>query len=321
MAVTTETRIAVLSRSFSRHPVLRAELAALYPNVTFNDTGRTLVGAELVEFLRGHEAAVVALEAIGGPLFEALPGLRVVSKYGVGLDNVDLKAAAAHGVQVGWTGGVNRRSVAELALCFMIAGLRGVTTSQAEIRAGIWRQYLGRQISDATVGLIGCGHVGKELARMLRAIGVRVLAHDIRDISEFCAAHGVESVGLDALIAEADVVSLHVPSTPDTANMIDAGRLAAMRKGAVLVNTARGGLVDEAALKAALQSGQLSAALFDVFASEPPTDTELLGLPNFLATAHIGGSANEAVVAMGRAAIAGLAQATDPLTFLSPWAP
>ena len=103
--------------------------------------------------------------------------------------------------------------------------------------------------------------------------------------------------------------------------MIDAGRLAAMRKGAVLVNTARGGLVDEAALKAALQSGQLSAALFDVFASEPPADTELLGLPNFLATAHIGGSANEAVVAMGRAAIAGLAQATDPLTFLSPWAP
>lgn len=321
MAVTTGTRIAVLSRSFSRHPVLRAELSALYPNVTFNDTGRTLAGNELVEFLRGHEAAVVALEAIGAPLFEALPGLRVVSKYGVGLDNVDLKAAAAHGVKVGWTGGVNRRSVAELALCFMIAGLRGVTTSQAEIRAGIWRQYLGRQISDATVGLIGCGHVGKELARMLRAIGVRVLAHDIRDISGFCAATGVESVGLDALIAEADVVSLHVPSTPDTANMIDAGRLAAMRKGAVLVNTARGGLVDEAALKAALRSGQLSAALFDVFASEPPADTELLGLPNFLATAHIGGSANEAVVAMGRAAIAGLAQATDPLTFLSPWAP
>lgn len=321
MSVSANTRIAVLSRSFSRHPVLRQELGALYPNVTFNDTGRTLGGGELVRFLDGHEAAIVALEAIGAPLFSALPGLRVVSKYGVGLDNVDLKAAAAHGVQVGWTGGVNRRSVAELALCFIIAGLRGVTTSQAEIRAGIWRQYLGRQISDATVGIIGCGHVGKELARMLRALGVRVLAHDIRDIGEFCHAQGVRKVGLDELIASSDVVSLHVPSTPETANMIDAGRLVAMRRGAVLVNTARGGLVDEVALKAALTSGHLSAACFDVFASEPPADMELLGLPNFLATAHIGGSANEAVVAMGRAAITGLAQATDPTSFLSPWAP
>ena len=321
MVVTADTRIAVLSRSFSRHPVLRAELAAQYADVTFNDTGRTLAGGELIEFLRGKAAAVVALEAIGAPLFDAVPELRVVSKYGVGLDNVDLKAAAAHGVLVGWTGGVNRRSVAELALCFMIAGLRGVTTSQAEVRAGVWRQYLGRQISDATVGLVGCGHVGKELARILRAIGVRVLAHDIRDIGEFCRANGVEDVGLDALIAGSDVVSLHVPLTPDTADMIDAARLAAMRKGAVLVNTARGGLVDEAALKAALRSGQLSAACFDVFGSEPPNDAELLGLPNFLATAHIGGSADEAVVAMGRAAIAGLSGATDPLSFLSPWAP
>lgn len=321
MSLPNAPRIAVLSRSFSRHPILRGELTALHGDVTFNDTGRTLAGEELIGFLKGHDSAIVALEKIDGTVFAALPELRTVSKYGVGLDNVDLRAAAAHGVKVGWTGGVNRRSVAELALCFLIAGLRGVSTSQAEIRGGIWRQYLGRQISDATVGLLGCGHVGKELGRMLRALGVRVLAHDIRDISAYCAETGVESVPLDALIAQSDALSLHIPSMPSTANIIDATRLAALRKGAVLVNTARGGLVDEAALKAALQSGHLSAACFDVFATEPPQDAELLNLPNFLATAHIGGSANEAVVAMGRAAIAGLSQATDPLTFLSPWAP
>lgn len=321
MGLPNAPRVAVLSRSFSRHPLLRGELAAVYPGVTFNDTGRTLAGDELIGFLAGHDRAVVALEKITDQVFAALPGLRVVSKYGVGLDNVDLHAAARHGVKVGWTGGVNRRSVAELALCFMIAALRGVATSQAEIRAGTWRQYQGRQISEATVGLIGCGHVGRELGRMLRALGVRVLAHDIRDIGAFCAETGVESVGLEALIAGSDVISLHVPATPDTANLIDAKRLAAMRKGAVLINTARGGLVDEVALKAALRDGTLSAACFDVFASEPPQDIELLNLPSFLATAHIGGSANEAVVAMGRAAIVGLEAATDPLLFLSPWAP
>jgi phosphoglycerate dehydrogenase-like enzyme len=321
MALSNTPKVAVLSRSFSRHPILRGEMAAQYENVTFNDTGRTLAGDELIGFLKGHDSAIVALEKITASVFEALPELRVIGKYGVGLDNVDLRAAAAHGVKVGWTGGVNRRSVAELALCFIIAAFRGVSISQSEIRGGIWRQYLGRQISDATVGLLGCGHVGKELGRMLRALGVRVLAHDIRDISDYCAETGVESVGLEALLAQSDAISLHVPSTPDTANVINATRLAAMRRGAVLVNTARGGLVDELALKAALQEGQLSAACFDVFATEPPQDVELLNLPNFLATAHIGGSANEAVVAMGRAAIAGLSQATDPLTFLSPWAP
>jgi phosphoglycerate dehydrogenase-like enzyme len=112
-----------------------------------------------------------------------------------------------------------------------------------------------------------------------------------------------------------------VPRTSDTANMINAARLAAMKPGSIIVNTARGGLVDELALKEALKSGQLAAACFDVFDIEPPTDTELLNLPNFLATAHIAGSANEAVVAMGRAAIAGLANATDPLSFVAPWAP
>ena len=316
------TRVAVLSRSFSRHPILRRELQALYPDATFNDTGRTLAGDELIGFLKGHDAGVVALERIDDSLLAALPDLRVLSKYGVGLDNVDLRAAARRGVAVGWTGGVNRRSVAELAICFMIAGLRGVAVSQAEMRAGVFRQYPGRQLSGATVGLIGCGHVGKELTRLLRALGApRILVHDIRDVGAFCAEFGAEQVGLDALIAESDVVSLHVPATPDTVGMIDAGRLAAMRAGGVLVNTARGGLVDEAALKRSLKDGHLGAACFDVFAVEPPQDAELLALPNFLATAHIGGSAEEAVVAMGRAAIAGLLAATDPLSFLSPWAP
>lgn len=317
---TSPTRIAVLSRSFSRHPILRAELQARYPEASFNDTGRTLAGEELLGFLAGHDGAIVALEKMDAATLAAATDLKIIGKYGVGLDNVDLHACAAQGMLLGWSGGVNRRSVAELAISFMIAGLRGVTVSQAEIRAGIWRQFPGRQVSDVTVGLVGCGHVGQELAKLLRCFGTRVIAHDLRDFPEFYAANDVTPVSLDALTEQADVISLHVPLTPKTRHLFDADRLSRMKRGAILVNTARGGLVDEAALEEALVSGHLGAACFDVFEVEPPSRASLLALPNFLATAHIGGSAEEAVLAMGRAAIDGLSNAVDPLSHIPEWA-
>jgi D-3-phosphoglycerate dehydrogenase len=318
--MTSPRSVAVLSRSFSKHPVLRAELQARYPQAVFNDTGRTLAGEELIGFLRGHDAAVVALEKIDDATLAALPELRIISKYGVGLDNVDLAAAARRGIRVGWEGGVNRRSVAELAIGFMIAGLRGIITSHEEIKAGTWRQYRGRQLGAVTVGLVGFGHVGRDVAGLLRAFGSHVLAHDIRDIAAPARELGAEVVELDRLVAEADVISLHIPNTTLTRNLFDAARLAGMKPGAVLVNTARGGLVDEAALKASLASGHLAAACFDVFAFEPPRDMDLFSTTGFIGTGHIGGSAEEAVVAMGRAAIAGLDTATDPLSFIPSWA-
>ncbi|MEX2311464.1 MAG: NAD(P)-dependent oxidoreductase, partial [Rhodospirillales bacterium] len=190
---------------------------------------------------------------------------------------------------------------------FAISMLRHVPDANAEVRNGAWRQIIGRQLSDCTVGIIGCGHVGKELARMLRAgFGCTVLAHDIADFSDFYTEHGIRQTDLQTLLSLADVVSLHLPLDPSTQNILNAERLASMKPGAVLINTARGGLVDETALKGCLQQGPLAAAAFDVFAVEPPADTALLQLPNFLATPHIGGSAEEAIVAMGRAAIEGL---------------
>ena len=230
----------------------------------------------------------------------------MISKYGVGTDMLDLGAMARRGVRLGWTGGVNRRSVTELALAFMIALLRELPQVDREVSTGTWRNRTGRQLSGRTVGLIGCGHIGKDLTPLLRAFGCPVLAHDILDFPEFYAAHQVEAVGLDDLLRRADIVSLHVPLDDSTRGLLGAGRLALVRPGALLVNTARGGLVDEQVLKQMLQDGRLGGAAFDVFATEPPEDAELLGLPNFLATPHIGGSSEEAILAMGRAAIAGL---------------
>jgi len=305
-------RVAVASRSFSKHPVLRAELSARFPQVTFNDAGASLSGRALIDFLKDHDAAVTALERIDDALLTALPRLRVIGKYGVGLDMIDFAALRRHGVRLGWTGGVNRRSVAELVIAFAIALLRHVPKGNAEIKAGTWRQLIGRQLSDRTVGIVGCGHVGKELAVLLGAFGCRLLAHDIRDFPDFHAAHGIEAVGLERLLGEADVVSLHLPLDATTRDILSADRLALMRPDAILINAARGGLVDEAALKAMLKEGRLAGAAFDVFQTEPPDDAELIGLPNFLCTPHVGGSAEEAVLAMGRAAIAGLTDNAVP---------
>jgi len=300
------SRVAVCSRSFSRHPVLRAELLARYANVTFNDAGVELRGQSLVDFLRGHERAITALEVLDAGVLEQLPELKVISKYGVGLDMIDLAAMRTHGKQLGWTSGVNRRSVAELALALAISLLRKVPEANQAVRSGTWRQLVGGQLTGRTVGIIGCGNVGKDFVLLLAPFNCRVLAHDIRDYSEFYAAHGVRPVALDALLRESDVVSLHVPLDASTRNLLDRERLSSMKPSAVFINTARGGIVDERAIKDMLREQRLAGAAFDVFAQEPPADSELLALPNFFATPHIGGSAAEAILAMGRAAIEGL---------------
>lgn len=312
-------KVAVASRSFSRHPVLRAELLARHPAVTFNETGQSLAGDQLVAFLAGHDAAVTALERLDDALFAALPGLKVIGKYGVGLDMIDLETMRSRGIRLGWTGGVNKRSVSELVISMAIALLRRVPEANAEAKAGQWRQLMGRQLSGRTFGIVGCGHIGKDLAPLLKAFGCRVLAHDIRHVPEFYAAHGVEPVTLDELLAVSDVVSLHLPGGTGTRNLLSAERLALMRSDAVLINCARGGLVDEVALKDMLKTGRLAAAGLDVMNREPPDDLELIRLPNVLVTPHIGGSAEEAVLAMGRAAIRGLTENAVPAPGSEVW--
>ena len=306
-------RVAVASRSFSRHPQLRKVLSDRYSNVTFNDSGASLAGQQLIEFLRGHRMAITALEKLDDALFTAVPELKVIGKYGVGLDMIDLEAMRRHGVKLGWTGGVNRRAVSELVVAFAISLLRHIPQGDALVRGGGWQQLKGRQLSGRTVGIIGLGHVGKDLVRMLTPFGCRILANDILPFPEFCRTHGVLQVGLDDLLRDSDVVTLHVPLDGSTRGLMTDARLDLMRRDAVLINAARGGLVDEVALRERLRDGRLAAAAFDVFTDEPPRDRELLNLPNMLSTPHIGGSSEEAILAMGLAAIDGLATAGDPI--------
>ena len=230
----------------------------------------------------------------------------MVAKFGVGLDRIDLTALDRRGVRIGWTPGVNAPAVAEVVLARTIELLRHLHTSDAEVRQGRFTLRVGRSLASCTIGIIGCGHVGKTVARVFRSFGAAVITHDIRQYPDFYVDAGVTTVDLDTLLESADVVSLHVPLTPRTRGLMAGAAFARMKPGALLINTARGEVVDAAALEDALTSGRLAGAALDVFDPEPPTGSPLLANPNVRLSAHLAGSSDASTLAMGRAAIAGL---------------
>lgn len=300
------TPVAVASRSFSRHPVLCAELLSRYSRVIFNETGKTLAGEQLTQFLKGYGKAIIALETIDENILSSLPDLKVVSKYGVGLDMIDLEAMEKRGIRLGWTGGVNKRSVSELVISSMIALLHKLPEAGEEVRLGQWRQIIGRQLTGKTIGIVGCGNIGKDLVFLLKTFECQILVNDILDFPDFYEQYKIIPLGLDELLQRSHIVTIHIPLNDSTRNILNANRLKLMQNGAILINMARGGLVDEAALKEMLKEKKLGGAALDVFNDEPPDDKELLALPNLIVSPHIGGSTEEAILAMGRAAIHGL---------------
>ena len=313
----TIDKVAVCSRSFSRNPILRAELLSRYKNVTFNDDGISLGGDGLVKFLLNHQKAIVALETIDDVVLSKLPQLKIISKYGVGLDSLNIEAISKYNIKLGWKGGVNRRSVSELVISFAIAMLRKIPIASKEVIDGKWNQHIGGLLSNKTIGIVGCGFIGKDLIELLEPWRCKILVNDLKVFPEFYDRYGIEAVSLNELLIRSDIVTLHVPLNSTTTNLISAEKIALMKAGAILINTARGGLVDEIALKKYLSNNKIAGAAFDVFLTEPPQDKELLLLPNFLVTPHIGGSAEEAILAMGRSAIDGLDINEVPNTLLN----
>jgi len=309
--------LAVASRSFSKHPILRNEVLKYYPDAKFNDEGLSLSGKSLIEFLKGYSKVITGLEEIDESVLSELPELKVISKYGVGLDMIDLNAMKKFEIKLGWTGGVNRRSVSELVVSFAINLLHQVTFANSEVRNSKWNQVRGRQLSECTVGIVGCGHVGKDVVKLLKPFKCKILVNDILDYKDFYRDNDVMPVELEELIQKSDVVTLHLPLNSSTLNIMNKKRLKMLKNNSVLINLARGGLIDEKALKKILLQKKIAGAALDVFAIEPPNDNKFSLIDNVLITPHIGGSSEEAILAMGMAAIDGLVNARDPITFES----
>ncbi len=250
---------------------------------------------ELLRRVAGVDGLVTLLtdRIDAGVLDAAGPGLKVVSQMAVGLDNIDVAACTARGIPVGHTPGVLSDAVADLTIGLMLATARRIIEGAEDVKAGRWQTWspmgwVGPDLFGSTVGLIGMGRIGAAVARRLSGFDVRLLYHNRRP-SPLADAVGAELVSLDELLSASDFVSLHCPYTPETHHLIDAAALARMKPGAILINTARGGVVDQDALLDALKSGTIRAAGLDVTTPEPlPPDHPLLSLPNVVVLPHIG---------------------------------
>lgn len=297
-------RILVGSRSFGKtHPEHLEALREAGFEVIPNDRGRAYRAAELLELLPGMDAIVTGTDELTAGVIAAAPRLRVIAKHGVGLDNVDVAAAAAHGVAVSVTTGAVHDSVADLALALLLALARAIVPAHVATAAGGWQPTTGVELRGRTLGIIGLGRIGREVAARAQAFGMAVCAHDPYPDRDWAAAHGVELVALDALLERSDAVSLHAPGSPD-GPLLDADAIARMRRGALVINTARGSLIDEPALAAALADGRLGGAGLDVFAHEPPVGSPLLEVGSVVLTPHVGGRTAEAQRRMGEQCVA-----------------
>lgn len=271
---------------FAAGPDLAARLAAV-PGVTVHVCPETDDDL-LLRLLPHTDVLWHVLKPCTAAMIAAAPKLKLIQKIGVGVNTIDLDAAKARGIPVCNLPGTNARAVAELTLTLMLAAVRRLPRFDAGLRAGIWTDPVLQdgigELGGKTVGLVGYGSIPRLLAPVLAALGCRILYTARREVPDALG----ERRDLDALLAESDVISLHVPQTPQTERMIGAEALARMKPGAILINTARGGLVDQPALTAALQAGRLGAAGLDVFAAEPsdPADP-LFALPNVVVTPHV----------------------------------
>jgi D-3-phosphoglycerate dehydrogenase len=288
---------------------MRQTVLDAYPQAKMHDGTIRMGEDDLIAFLADCDAAIIGFEPVNERVLTALPRLKIISKYGNGTENIDFHAVRRHNVRFGYTWGVNRLAVAELALCFMLAGLRWIMPLNAAMRAGERPRYRnGRFLTGRTVGIHGCGHIGKEVVRLLQPFGCNILACDIKDYPDFYRANGVTPVSFDELLARSEILTLHLPKAKLTRGLYSRAVLEKLRPDCVLVNTCRGGIVDENALLARLDSGKLVAACFDVFEIEPAENDRLLRHPNMLATPHIGASTEETRLILAHAAIRGLTE-------------
>ena len=251
---------------------------------------------QLAADLADADALVVrSATKVTADLIAAAKSLRVIARAGTGVDNVDVPAASARGIVVMNAPGANSISVAELAMGLILALARHLPAADAAMKQGKWekKKFLGEEIRDKTLGLVGLGRIGQEVARRATAFSMRVIAHDPFISEQVASGLGVELVSMDDVFARADYISLHMPSTPQTKQLVNAGRLQKAKKGIRIVNTARGDLIDEAALADAIESGQVGGAGLDVFTKEPTVDHRLQMLPQVIATPHIAASTRE----------------------------
>ena len=299
-------KVLVTTTSFLKPENEKAKqaLEAFADEVVYNTAGIPLEGDALLEMLDGVDAYIAGLDYITADVVERMPAsLRVISRYGVGVDRVDIPACTKRGIKVTNTPGANAVAVAELAFSLMMSVARDIPGLSKKMEAGQWPRSVGTELCGKTLGIVGLGAIGKKLAVRARAFEMDVLAYDPFFDEDFAHRHGVRQAELDMLLQHSDFISLHVPLNEHTRHMVNKNCISTMKQGAIIVNTARGGLIDEAAAAEAVKSGKLRGLGLDAFEQEPLLNSPLVGVPGVVLTPHTGALTKEAVANMGNMAV------------------
>lgn len=294
-------RILVTATSFGiNDPTLRSYLEDCVGEVVYNPTEKPLSSNHLANLLPGIDGLIAGLDVLDENALRSADCLKVISRYGVGVDNVDLDACRFRNIAVTNTPGANSASVAELAIGLMLCLLRKIPKAVSSTRAGEWPRISGLSIEGKTVGIVGFGAIGKALARLLVGFNCRILACDLMPDLELAGQLGVQILPLDQLLSESHIISLHLPLSPNTRQMVDRDFLAKIKPGSFLLNLARGEIIDEDALYESLHSGHLAGAALDAFSQEPPDpNNPIFSMENVLITPHAGAHTDSAINAMG----------------------
>jgi len=300
-----KAKIVVTPTSFARNdPSLKTYLESRVGKVVYNQTGKPLKSSELIALIADADGYIAGLDEIDSAAIKSAQKLKVISRYGVGLDNVDLEAAAENKIIVTCTPGANASAVADLTVAFILLLCRPICRAAEQTRKGEWPRTNGLSLENRTVGLYGFGAVAKQVAQKLSGFGCRINAFDVSWDAEAAERLNVNFSEKASLINESDFLSLHVPVLEETRNLVDKRFLEEMKTGSFLINTARGELVDEHALASAIQSGKLAGAALDAFQSEPPEEgNPLLQLPQVITTPHMGAHSEDATNRMGWMAV------------------
>jgi D-3-phosphoglycerate dehydrogenase / 2-oxoglutarate reductase len=294
-------RILVTPTSYGKADVrLLTELDSQVGEVIYNPTSKPLPSAEVARLLPGIDGYIAGLDQIDNAALGAADKLKVIARYGVGVDNVDLEAARTRGICVTNTPGANSVSVAELTIGLILSLARRIPEAVSATRAGGWPRMTGLSLEGKTIGLLGLGAIGKQVVNRLAGFACRLMAYDPVADAKYAWEKKVILASMDEVISQADFLSLHLPLLPETRNLVNAGFLAKMKKGAYLINTARGELIDESALAEAVRQEHLAGAALDVFTQEPPEVSHpLLSLPQVLVTPHTASHTDGAMNTMG----------------------
>lgn len=300
-----DCRVLVTPTSYGvNDPSLRTQLEAEVGEVIYNSSGKPLSSSQIKEILPGVNGYIAGLDNIDRSALETADQLMVIARYGVGVDAVDVEAAREKNIIVTNTPGANSGSVAELTIGLMISLLRNIPGAVQATKTGEWPRMRGISLDGKVIGLVGFGAIGRHVAQRLKGFNCQVVAFDPVADEELAAKLDVDLLSLDELIGIADLLSLHCPVTSETRAMVDAAFLQKMKSGSYLINTARGELVNEKAMYSAIKSGKLRGAALDVFSQQPPeADNPLLGLPQVIATPHMGSHTDGAADAMGWGAL------------------